>query len=314
MRFLSCMLALCVLATGVAAQTDGGTKPQTETVVVTGNRNFDSVVSQFIDQHAATNRKTGQYMRDDIGPVCPATFGMPDAFNKFVTDRVLAVAKLIGAEAGVPGTCKPNVEILFTGEPGVVVKNLSDRTHGGILGSHYVHETRQLLEITHPVQAWYVTGTRMTTASIEPVTSVGGDGVVKPTDDKTPSVDDMYRKAPARISTGSLIPGRRVSSIMNVLIVADANKVAGQEIGPITDYIAMLALSEPRSLDDCNTLPSILDLMSDGCNGREKPKGLTDSDIAYLKGLYVADLGATTNLTQKESIESGMKGEIGKQP
>jgi hypothetical protein len=146
------------------------------------------------------------------------------------------------------------------------------------------------------------------------VTSVGGDGVVKPTDDKTPSVDDMYRKAPARISTGSLIPGRRVSSIMNVLIVADANKVAGQEIGPITDYIAMLALSEPRSLDDCNTLPSILDLMSDGCNGREKPKGLTDSDIAYLKGLYVADLGATTNLTQKESIESGMKGEIGKQP
>ncbi len=99
---------------------------------------------------------------------------------------------------------------------------------------------------------------------------------------------------------------------MNVLIVADIKKVAGAEVGPISDYIAMLALSEPRSLDDCNTLPSILDRMSDACRDREKPKALTDSDIAYLKGLYAADLGATTNLTQKESIEAGMKGEMGK--
>jgi len=34
--------------------------------------------------------------------------------------------------------------------------------------------------------------------------------------------------------------------------------------------------------------------------------------LAYLKSLYAADLVATTNLTQKESIEGGMKGEVGK--
>jgi hypothetical protein len=313
MRFLSCTLVLWGLATGAVAQTTGGKDP-TETVVVTGNREFDSVISQFVDQHAATNRKTGQYMRVDIGPVCPVTVGMPDAFNKFVTDRVLAVAKTINAETGVPGSCKPNIEILFTDEPATVVKNLSDRTHGAILGVRYVHETHRLLEITHPVQAWYVTGTRMTTTSSEPTTTIGMDGTTKPGDDKTPLGDDAYHAVVARVGMGTRIPGRRISSLMNVLIVADIKKVAGEEVGPISDYIAMLALSEPRSLDDCNTLPSILDLMAEGCGDREKPKALTDSDIAYLKGLYAADLGATTNLTQKESIESGMKGEIGKQP
>ena len=84
-----------VLAAGAVAQTNGtgGTRQPTETVVVSGNRNIDSILSGFVDRQAATNRKTGQYIRDDLGPVCPVAMGMPDAFNKFVTDRVVAVVK-----------------------------------------------------------------------------------------------------------------------------------------------------------------------------------------------------------------------------
>jgi hypothetical protein len=92
--------------------------------------------------------------------------------------------------------------------------------------------------------------------------------------------------------------------IANVLI-------AGQEIGPIADYIAMLSLSQPSSLDDCNDLPSILDLMASGCDARAKPVALTESDVAYLKGLYAADLGAVNVSTQKDNIASGMKGNLG---
>jgi hypothetical protein len=51
--------------------------------------------------------------------------------------------------------------------------------------------------------------------------------------------------------------------------------------------------------------------MSSDCGSRAKPDELTDSVIAYLKGLYAADLGATTNSMQKESIENGMEGELG---
>jgi hypothetical protein len=176
---------------------------------------------------------------------------------------------------------------------------------------HFVHEKPRLLEVTHPIQGWYVTSTRLEENLIQPVTSTGMDGSTKPADDKTPAFDNAYHAAPDRVSLGSRIPGRRVSSIVNVLIVADVKQIGGREIGPVSDYIAMLALSEPRSLDQCNELPSILDLMSSDCSSRPKPDKLTDDDIAYLKGLYTADLGATTNSMQKESIKNGMENELG---
>jgi|HubBroStandDraft_6_1064221.scaffolds.fasta_scaffold100699_2 hypothetical protein len=311
--------AVFLSAIAASAQTDQPapateTPKRAETVVVTGHRSqqdVDTIVSQFVDQHAAPNRKTGQYMRDDIGPVCPVTLGLPGAFDAFVTARVVQVAVAVGASTDKTGTCKPNVEIIFTDEPSAVVKSLAERTKGGILGMHYMHETPRLLEVTHPIQGWYVTGTRMDSNAIAPITSTDRSGSTTPADDKTPKLDNAYRNVPERVSLGSKIPGRRISSIVNVLIVADIKQVGGGAIGPVADYIAMLALSEPLSLDQCNALPSILDMMSANCGSRPKPDRLTDSDIAYLKGLYAADLGATTNSRQQESIKNGMEDHLG---
>jgi hypothetical protein len=297
-------------------KTPAANKP--ETVVVTAPRTqqeIDTIVSRFVDLHAATNRKTGQYMRDDIGPVCPVTLGLPQAFDDFITARVVQVAASVGAKTDATGKCPPNIEILFTDEPEAVVKSLADRTRGAILGMHFMHETPRLLDVTHPIQGWYVTGTRVFDDTVAPVMSVEPDGSTESSaDNKMPRIDSAYHDAPERVALGTRIPGRRISSILNVLIVADIRQVGGHEVGSIADYIAMLALSEPRSLDQCNDLPSILDLMSSECGSRAKPGKLTDSDLAYLKGLYAADLGATTNSMQKESIRTGMEGELAGQP
>jgi hypothetical protein len=307
-------MALLSVASASAQSAAPSTPGRPETVVVTAHRaqeDIDTIVSRFVDLHAATNRKTGQYMRDDIGPVCPLTLGMPQAFDDFVTARVVRVAASVGAKTDATGTCSPNIEILFTDEPEAVVKSLAVRTRGVILGMHYVHERPQLLEVTHPIQSWYVTGTRVIDDTISPVTTVDPSGSTRSAGDKTPRIDNAYRNAADRVSTGTRLPGRRISSLINVLIVANIREVGGREIGPVADYIAMLALSEPRSLDECNALPSILDLMSSACGSRAKPDKLTDSDIAYLKGLYAADLGATTNSMQKLSIQNGMEDELG---
>jgi len=308
------VLLAAAAASAQSALPPPATPKNPETVVVTGHRSrqeIETVVSQFVDQHAATNRKTGQYMRDDIGPVCPVTLGLPDAFDAFVTARIVQVAAHVGAKTDKTGTCKPDIEILFTDEPEAVVKSLAQRTNGAILGMHFVHETPRLLEVTRPIQGWYVTGTRMIGDTIQPVSTIGLDGTTQSGNDKMPRFDNAYVRAPDRLSLGSRIPGERISSIINVLIVADIRKVGGGEIGPVADYITMLALSEPRSLDECNTLPSILDLMASDCESRARPEKLTDSDMAYLKGLYAADLGATTNSMQKESIANGMEGRLG---
>ena len=305
-----------MLARGALAQSDASSssaqKPP-ETVIVTGQRaaeDIDTIVSQFVDLHAAPNRKTGQYMRDDVGPICPLTLGLPPAFDAFVTARLLAVAAKVGAKTGDAGNCRANVEIFFTVEPEQVVQSLSDRTRGAILGVHYVHETRHLLEVTHPIQAWYVTGTRYDQNATVPVSTTSQNGTTQGADDRTPAIDAPYHNVPDRVAMGSRIPMRRVSAIANVLVVADIRQVAGRDIGPVSDYITMLALSEPASLDACNALPSILDLMAAGCDARARPAALTDSDMAYLKALYAADLGATTNSAQKNNIANGMEGNL----
>jgi hypothetical protein len=94
---------------------------------------------------------------------------------------------------------------------------------------------------------------------------------------------------------GSHFTGCRTGLFVNALIIVDAKALDGQQVGPIADYIGLLALAESPSLDGCAALPSVLDLLSKGCGERVKPEGLTDADVAYLKALYRANLD--TNLS-----------------
>jgi hypothetical protein len=94
-----------------------------------------------------------------------------------------------------------------------------------------------------------------------------------------------------------------------VLVVADLNKVANQEIGGVSDYVALLTLSQPASLDGCDPLPSIIDLMSTACDGRPKPDAMTESDIAYLKALYATNAETSAALA-KTNIASRMASSV----
>ena len=58
------------------------------------------------------------------------------------------------------------------------------------------------------------------------------------------------------------------AEVVHSLIIADANKVADEKIGAVADYIAVLALARWQGLERCNAIPTILNLMADGCDGR----------------------------------------------
>ena len=87
------------------------------------------------------------------------------------------------------------------------------------------------------------------------------------------------------------------SGFFNIVIVADPSKLADYEVGPLADYIAMLALSQPASLDNCQDLPSISNLLAKDCPSI--PGSITDGDLAFLKGLYRAG-GYSMNLQRSE--------------
>jgi hypothetical protein len=309
---ISAVFALFAVTAVVWAQTDSPNSPSPgrtpETVIVTGTKpsdTMDQIVSQFVDVHAATDRKTGQMVRDVDSGICPFTAGLPPALNAFVTARIVAVAKLSGARVQAAGSCRPNIEVLFSADPQALVDSLVTQTHGAILGVHYVHETDRLSRMRRPIQSWYITATRRLSASSDSTsTSQGTEASVGKY-----APDDAYRVAPERHVLGSKLDSRIQSEIVNALIVADTNRLAGHDIGPVADYIAMLALSQPKDPDGCNDLPSILDLMSAGCGDRQKPKALTDSDMAYLKALYAADLGAMRR-QEEDSVTNGMKNNL----
>jgi hypothetical protein len=84
-------------------------------------------------------------------------------------------------------------------------------------------------------------------------------------------------------------PERFYEHLYETLVLVDQKRTAGADLTTIADYVAMLALSEPRSPDKCQTLASVLDLYAGPCSGRTAPTGLTPTDLAYLKAVYTAE-------------------------
>ena len=83
-----------------------------------------------------------------------------------------------------------------------------------------------------------------------------------------------------------------------------AAKLYDYEIGALADYITMLALSQPASLDACRVLPSISNMLAGGCTS--VPSRITDGDLAYLRALYKMPDGSGLEI-QRDEIRLEMK-------
>jgi hypothetical protein len=254
-----------------------------ETVIVTGHHpsreERDRIVWNFVYAHARLAPKIDQLSRW-ISPYCPEVQNLPPAFATFITDRMKAVAKSVGAPVKEP--CKTNIEIIFTSDPQSLMTAVAQKDPQ-LLGFHYVHQTDALATVTRPIQAWYVTATSNRVETY---------------------IDDPYHAAPGG-AAGSRFSRGELSVFAHILIVADARKVAGYPAGQIADYFAMLSLSEADAPDDCRALPSILDLLSSDCPASLKPESLTPPDRSYLEGLYAMDPDEIGSL-QRSAIANHM--------
>jgi hypothetical protein len=250
-------------------------------------------VPDFITLHGRGEVLTGTLARWDVG-VCPRTVGLQPELNSYVSDRIEALATHIGLEAQDTVECgrdklrgelalDPNVLIIFTRQPQKLMDDIAAH-HYELLGFHYPNQTKKLKTVNRPIQAWYVTATR----------GAGG----------AEWVDSIFDSVPPGVIGTRLATGQQ-SLFVYVLIVADVDKIQGYTIGSLADYIAVLTLSQVRSLDGCGRLASIIDLMSPGCRNDLKPDSITASDVAYLKGLYHVGQGLTQFL-QISGIETQM--------
>lgn len=264
-------------------------------------------INKFVDSHAkptAAINQLGRWHQE----VCPTVSGLAPAYNEFVSHELTLIARNVGAPTPkIEKNCQINVEVVFTPQPDELVAMIADR-YRPLLGFYLKTEAKQALTFSHPVQSWYVTGTRSVEGYHAPIiTNSGGSKVPSELGPvQTPqSGDSPFHYTPqvdADESVGSGetgLAGSRTShglrsEFLHVLIIADANKVKKYSLQTLSDYIALLALTRIAFPDACSTLPSILDLFAANCT--TTPLELTLSDTAYLKGLYGARLDNNLNL------------------
>ena len=277
---LAAMTAAAATAKVEAAATAPQTSEAAESVTVTATPLPQrSAVDEFIYSYPTQVRSTEKIARWRKG-ICPAVFGLPPRFASFITTRLTAIARQAGAPVDSDPNCRHNIEIVFTDKPQALADDM--RKHRwAYLG--YFDNFRQadaLAKVTHDIQAWYLTAT---------VSYSGYVRVDNPRQDFLTGTDYLpdgkvfYAAGTGRFNSG---PG---STLYNVVIAADPSKLKEYSMGSLADYIAMLALSQPKSFDACWEVPSITNLLSKECTPERKTTTISDNDTRFLYGLYRMD-------------------------
>jgi hypothetical protein len=267
----------------------------------------------FVQAYTVSNEKT-----DLVGrwrePICVQVVNLTPEQAAMVKARIEEVARGVGLSSAGPG-CRSNIQIVLTGQPQAFLDKVAKNDEGA-LGFHYSDELSKVKTVTHPIQGWYKTATEgskvnhdglpfavVTTGAVghnsngEATTNSGS---LKGETHAHTTVDSPDSGTPQGCA-GSLINHCLSSVFRNVLVVVDSRAVAGKGLGPLADYLAMMALSQAKSLDGCNGFPSILDLMAKSpCPGRDPPDGITDADASFLTALYSANPEAAAIAEQND--------------
>jgi hypothetical protein len=257
----------------------------------------------FVQTFAATTVKLDQVARW-AQPVCVTVQGLPLDADAEVRARVEEVATALKVGALKDG-CKPNIQVFFTDQPQAFMDRVAAQ-HEQLLGYWHHRDRDQLKTVTRPIEARYVTGTggaggNTTGMTFEFIETYNPQGAAPPPNlpggvaGRQPHGYQYDDEDNFRGTTGcgdkSKFTACLTSEFAHVLVVVDTNRMADYGPGLIADYVVMVALAQPKSLDGCNVLPSVIDLFSKGCPNFGMD-GLTRADVAYLTALYKTDLEA----------------------
>jgi len=238
-----------------------------------------NAVDEFIYSYPTQVRTTEKIARWRKG-ICPAVYGLPPRYAGFITTRLTAIARQAGAPIDNDAKCRPNIEIVFTDKPQALADDVR-KYRWAYLG--YFDNFRQadaLAKVSHDIQAWYLTATVSYSGYVR-VDNPRQDFLTG--SDYLPDGKVFYAAGTGRFNSG---PG---STLYNVLIVADPGKLKEYSMGSLADYIAMLALSQPKHFDACWEVPSISNLLSKECTPERKTATISDNDTRFLYGLYRMD-------------------------
>ena len=216
-------------------------------------------------------------------PVCPASFGFPEAFNAFVADRVRAVA----GEAGIavaPAGCRPNLLVIAAGEGRDLLAALHRRRPTYFAGL-VLPEIRRLSRAAGPVRSWQVVEMRgQDGRTMENVSFVRG-----------PDGRMMYIGAARQLSTDVAsrleLPTRQ--DIVLSVVMFDLDAIEGLTLAHVADHAAMRALARTEPGAETPSGRTIVTLFRDVRAGFAPAEALTPFDRSYLRAVYATNNGVS---------------------
>jgi len=305
----------CLSATGALAQTPA----PNDSVTVSGTKE-QQAVTRFVAASVTPTRMTGKTARWET-PICPAMQGIKPEDAAAMLARLKKNAADAGVRVNGKKDCDANIEIIFTEYPQGVMDQVKE-SQPDLLGySDSSEERDRLATVKRPIQAWYrtatqdirgqtfVDGSRTTdtgrgviavlpctyTSQNKRLTVANGMAVFQGVGTCTREVTYAIK---ANTPGFALQDGLR-SQFDHISIVVDTEKVAKMKADAVTDYISMVALAQLSSLETCQALPSITNMLVAGC--AESADALTVNDLGYLRGVYQSNPTLTAQ-TQKNEI------------
>ena len=311
MQGLSLAIAaiLALDASGAMAQTPENAAPAVAPLTVEGAAPPKTIQKQawsFVQTYSVGSPKLDLIARWRE-PICVEVVNLTPEQAAMVKARIEEVAKGVGLQSRGAG-CQSNIQVVLTSQPQAFVDKVA-KADEHVLGFHYRSDLKRVKTVTHPIQAWYKTATQggkvghaglpfaFVTCEVDACTNPGN----LKGETQAPETLDIPENGTPPGCAGSLINHCERSVFKNVLVVVDSRVVTGKSLGPLADYLAVLALSQAKSLDGCSAFPSILDLMAKSpCPGRDPPGGITAADAAFLTALYAANPEAAAIAEQND--------------
>lgn len=267
MSFFSFLAAAAVAASSPSA-------PASD-IVIKGNS--QDTITTFVQDMTDTNR-TDQIARWQ-NVICPGIVDLDNDQAEFLNARIGNTASMVGLKPAKPG-CHPNILVIFTQDAKKLATGYAKLFPNALSGDGR-NRLQQFSASDRPIR--WISQTDLLAYDGSPFTP-GSPGQV-PT---------------GRLANSRITPSTRaIMSLM--LIIVDANRLEHVALGPLGDYLAMVALGHPRL--DAPTHPQSILSMFDAAP-TEHP-GLTDYDRSYLTGLYAAS-GEQSGKAQASTIRHSM--------
>ena len=276
------MLSKFLLSLALVSQPLQDARPQqTDPVtrlsdVVVDARALETVARDFIDDVAAPNRYRGLARWNK--PLCVGVANLRTDVAQAVVDRISDIAADLEVQTEPPG-CKANVLIIAAADGAALANHMVERNRRMFdIGSLQMTQGDRALEefqaADRPVRWWQIS---------MPVTELG-ERAIRLAGDTSPSGGGPT--APRiDVFAASRIRSDIRDDLFRTIIIADIDSIDGLSVQQLADYLAMVTLAQIDNEADSASYDTVMNLFS----ARDSVSGLTEWDMAYLRGLYLAE-------------------------